>query len=102
VHLLSCPPIQERNIVTPRLAHLAVVGTLAAAFSLAGCGRKGPLDPPPGAGVAAPAPSSPNVGFSPVPERPARPAPVAFDAEGRPLAPAEGPKKRLPIDWLLD
>ena len=28
---------------------LALIGTLAAAFSLGACGRKGALDPPPGA-----------------------------------------------------
>ena len=28
---------------------LALIGALAAAFGLAGCGRKGPLDPPPSA-----------------------------------------------------
>ena len=31
---------------------LALVGALTAAFALAGCGRKGPLDPPPAASVA--------------------------------------------------
>ena len=30
------------------LSRLAVIGALAMAFVLAGCGRKGPLDPPPG------------------------------------------------------
>ena len=44
---------------------LALVGIAVAALTLAGCGRKGPLDPPPGASmvsepqVAAPAAADP-------------------------------------------
>ena len=30
---------------------LATIGVLVAALGLAGCGRKGPLDPPPGASL---------------------------------------------------
>jgi hypothetical protein len=32
---------------------------------------------------------------------PAPPAPVQYDAEGRPIAP-EGPSRRIPADWLID
>src|ERR1700720_2988016 len=39
-----------------RLARLAMIAALAAAFALAGCGRKGPLDAPPSAALVAPAP----------------------------------------------
>jgi predicted small lipoprotein YifL len=66
----------------------AAVGALALALglTLSACGRKGPLDLPPGAQVFdAPAPNQPE----------------QFDAQGRPIAPP-GQKKRLPIDWLLD
>jgi predicted small lipoprotein YifL len=101
--LLSSSPIQERHAVTPRFARLAVIGVLAAAFALAGCGRKGPLDPPPVAGAPAPkAAAVPGLGLSPAAEskKPAKPA--AFDAEGRPVAPATGPKRHLPMDWLID
>ena len=61
------------------------VALLAAllALGLSGCGRKGPLDPPP-ASLAGPQQSA-----------------IETDAEGRPLAPL-GEKKRLPIDFLLD
>jgi predicted small lipoprotein YifL len=31
---------------------LALIGALVASLGLAGCGRKGPLDPPPGASAA--------------------------------------------------
>jgi|SoiMethySBSTD1v2_1073268.scaffolds.fasta_scaffold953589_2 predicted small lipoprotein YifL len=61
------------------------VALLAAllALGLSGCGRKGPLDPPP-ASLAGPQQSA-----------------IETDADGRPLAPP-GEKKRLPIDFLLD
>ena len=61
------------------------VAALAAllALGLSGCGRKGPLDPPP-ASLAGPQQSA-----------------IETDADGRPLAPP-GEKKRLPIDFLLD
>ena len=36
-----------------RLVRIAVIGALVAALGLAGCGRKGGLDPPPGATAAA-------------------------------------------------
>ena len=79
---------------------LAVIGALAA---LGGCGRKGPLDLPPSAGAAPPAQAaSPNVGLSPVAEPQAPATPAAFDAQGRPVAPSNAPKKHLPMDWLLD
>ncbi|HEX4827089.1 MAG TPA: lipoprotein, partial [Xanthobacteraceae bacterium] len=35
-----------------RLARIAAIGALVAALGLAGCGRKGGLDPPPGATAA--------------------------------------------------
>ena len=65
----------------------AMMGALALGLglTLSACGRKGPLDLPPGAQVFdAPAPAQQEV-----------------DAQGRPIAPP-GQKKRLPIDWLLD
>jgi predicted small lipoprotein YifL len=95
---------QERFIVKPRFSHIALIGALVAAFALSGCGRKGPLDPPPGAAGAPPAQvtASPNV-FSPVPERQqAASQEGSFDAQGRPIGIGSGPKRRLPIDWLLD
>ena len=36
----------------PRLVRIAVIGALVAALGLAGCGRKGGLDPPPGVDAA--------------------------------------------------
>src|SRR4029077_8342897 len=40
-------------MLDPRLVRIAVIGALVAALGLAGCGRKGGLDPPPGAHAAA-------------------------------------------------
>ena len=64
----------------------AILGALALALglTLSACGRRGPLDAPPGASSGA-----------------EQPADIQFDAQGRPLAP-QGQKRRLPIDWLLD
>jgi predicted small lipoprotein YifL len=76
---------------------LATVGVLAAACLLGACGRKGPLDPPPG-GWDLPRATP---GMTPVSNRPAAPAPPEYDDAGRPIAPT-GPKRRTPIDWLID
>jgi predicted small lipoprotein YifL len=64
-----------------RLAAICVL-TLALGLTLSACGRRGPLDAPPGV-VNTPQ------------------GPVELDSQGRPIAPP-GEKKRLPIDWLLD
>jgi predicted small lipoprotein YifL len=43
---------------------LAAFAALAAALALGGCGRKGPLDPPPSAALA-PSPDQPSLGDNP-------------------------------------
>ena len=70
-----------------RLARLAAIGALVAAFGLGGCGRKGGLDPPPGAAAVGPSvpAQSPQSG-----------------ADGKAPVPAPGPPRRTPIDWLID
>jgi predicted small lipoprotein YifL len=65
---------------TIRLAMIALA--LGLGLSLSACGRRGPLDPPPG--------------YVSTPQ-----GQVQVDAQGNPIAPP-GEKKRLPIDWLLD
>jgi predicted small lipoprotein YifL len=75
---------------------LVMTGALAAALPLSACGRKGPLDPPPG-GMALDSRSA----ATPVSRQGLRPDQPESDTEGRPLAPA-GPKRRIPADWLLD
>ena len=86
-----------------RFASIAVIGALAAALALTGCGRKGPLDPPPGAASSQPAkPANTGFGLSPMATQEAPATPPSFDAQGKPVAPANAPKKRLPMDWLID
>ena len=77
------------------LANLSVRSALAAALALAlgvaGCGRKGALDPPPG-GLAEPT----VIGAQPAPA----PGP---DGQVAAAPPAPQPaKKTTPLDWLLN
>ena len=75
--------------LSPRaLLRIAAVGTFVAALGLAGCGRKGGLDPPPGASVIDPAAA-------------AQPAPE-IGSDGRPLPPVRGPNRTSPLDFLID
>jgi hypothetical protein len=72
------------------LCRIALIGALVTALGAAGCGRKGGLDPPPGAAVHEPA-----VAGGPAPGPGTGP-------DGRAPAPAPPPRQRTPIDWLLD
>jgi predicted small lipoprotein YifL len=86
------------------LLRLVLIGALAASLGLAACGRKGPLDPPPGASLAGePQANRPDLMSS-------KPAPIGGRAQdgnagvgpdGQPLAP-KGPKKQIPLDVLLN
>jgi predicted small lipoprotein YifL len=82
-----------------RWGRLAVIAALGAAFALAGCGRKGPLDPPPSAAIAPP-PSAdqPSLGETNDPNMTGfvRPPPATKTV---PPAPAAAPEKR---SFLLD
>jgi hypothetical protein len=78
------------------LYRLATIAALAAAMALSACGRKGPLDPPPGGMVLEQRP-----GMTPVTRRGAEPPRPEYDEDGRPVAP-EGPRRRSPLDWLID
>ena len=74
-----------------------LIVALAAVLLLSGCGRKGPLDPPPGSGSyqgGQPAPGGPGAS-------PTRGMPQDFDENGKPIAPP-GQKTRQYFDWLLD
>lgn len=78
----------------------------AAATLLSGCGRKGPLEPPPAAQVtqpnriaAAPA-SSAAAGLLPGTSQAPKPPPV-MDRYGHPIAPP-GPKKHIFLDNLIE
>jgi predicted small lipoprotein YifL len=74
----------------PLLARIALVGALLVALGVAGCGRKGGLDPPPAAAVPEPAPIAAD-------------APPPVGPDGRPvLTPPPPPRRSTPIDWLID
>lgn len=86
--------VPQRNRL---LISCAIVGALA--LTLAGCGRKGALDPPPG-GYALDRTTTMTPVTGRGDELPKRTGP-AYDEDGKPIAP-EGPKRRTPADWLLD
>ena len=71
---------------------LVLIGTLVAAFGLAGCGRKGPLDPPPAPASLVKGQGAPT---GPIADSP------GTGPDGQPLAPP-GPNKRIPLDVLLN
>jgi hypothetical protein len=71
------------------LCRWAAVAALVAALGVAGCGRKGGLDPPPGAAYDPTPTAVPSAGRGSGPD----------DAAP---APAPPPRQRTPIDWLID
>jgi predicted small lipoprotein YifL len=80
-------------------ARFAAVGVLVAAFALStsACGRKGPLDPPPGAAqYSQPAPAG-SAGLAPADGQ------VGVDRDGKAIAPPPS-KQRQPfiLDWLVE
>lgn len=88
------------------LFHLALIGALAVTLGLAACGRKGPLDPPPGASLAGePQANMPDLmsnsgGAAPIGGQ-AKDGHTGVGPDGQPLAP-KGPEKRIPLDVLLN
>ena len=85
-----------------RWSRLALVAAMTAALGLAACGRKGPLDPPPGAGLTpppayAPRPSLGEENYGPAPP----PAGERPRTAAAPPATAEPPPKAFPLDFLL-
>ncbi len=89
----------------PTFARLALASLLAAALGLAACGRKGPLDSPPGASLEDSAqPNAPNLISN---TRTSKLIGGTSDnlsgvgANGQVQAPS-GPKKRIFLDSLLN
>ncbi|MBI3705065.1 MAG: lipoprotein [Rhizobiales bacterium] len=87
---------------------LALIGAVAASLTLAACGRKGPLESPPGYQVDSQpqANNPPNPGMmSPIGATPiggqAKEDFVGVDSSGRAVAP-KGQKKSIPLDVLLN
>jgi predicted small lipoprotein YifL len=85
---------------------LALIGALVASLGLAACGRKGPLDPPPGASLEGvpqankPERMSTNRGATPIGGQ-ARDGNAGVGPDGQPQAP-RGPEKRIILDGLLN
>jgi predicted small lipoprotein YifL len=82
-----------------RWSRLALATAMTAALGLAACGRKGPLDPPPSAGLApppayAPRPSLGEENYAPAP-------PPLRDRAPAPVAAAPPPPKTFFLDFLL-
>lgn len=97
----SLPPFRDHP-----LFRIALIGALAASLALAGCGRKGPLDPPPGASLE----GVPQANMPDLMSGKGQPAPIGghakdgysgVDENGQPMAP-KGPRKRIPLDVLLN
>jgi predicted small lipoprotein YifL len=84
-----------------RLVRIAAMGALVAALSVAGCGRKSGLDPPPGATAADTSVSRPDLS-RPDPSTGRTGGEPVIGPDGRVIAPSEGPKRSTPIDWLLN
>ncbi len=82
---------------------MAVTVAALAALGLAGCGRAGPLEPPPGpAAGAAPAAQLTNPDGTPVPGSAQDSAlKTGFDQQGNPVA-APGQKRSFILDPLLN
>jgi predicted small lipoprotein YifL len=77
------------------VSRISVVALLAAGLALAGCGRKGALEPPPSASVAAAPPASgqPSLG---------EPDHAALESERRDVVPAPFTKKKsFILDFLI-
>ena len=91
----------------PILGRLVLVGTLAVALGLGACGRKGLLDPPPGASLEGVAqPNAPGL-ITTTPSQPRSSIGTStgnysgVGADGQVQAPP-GPNKRIPLDNLLN
>ena len=90
------------NVRSQYLARFAVVGALIVAIGLTACGRKGPLDPPPGAAaqptVQAPL-APPGPGGIPA-SIPTQRLPGGSNVVAAP--PPTGQQRDFPLDFLID
>ena len=83
-----------------QLVRLAAFAALGAALALGGCGRKGPLDPPPSAAIS-PVPDQPSLGDNSDPNMPGyRRAPSAT-AAAPPTQPPLPDKRTFILDPLI-
>ena len=100
-NLLWCRPIMELRVTLPTRAcyRFALAAALVGALALGACGRKGPLDAPPGAAVA-PATRSSNAPDV-APEDRTLFGDTTNRDSSKPVAP-KGQKKSIPLDVLLN
>ena len=84
---------EERAVIRskPRYFWPTIACAFVLALGLAACGKKGPLDLPPGAAQSSANENSPRE----IPVSPGSGPP------SQPMAP-RGPVKRIPPDWLID
>ena len=80
---------------------LAAGMALAATLSLAGCGRKGLLDPPPSAAASAPIEDRSTLGESNDPNAPGFRRPPPASATAQPLPPPPMDKRTFILDPLI-
>jgi predicted small lipoprotein YifL len=80
---------------------LAAFAALAAALALGGCGRKGPLDPPPSAAIA-PAPDTPSLGDANDPNMTGFLRAPSATRSAPPPAPAPAEKRNFILDFLVN
>jgi predicted small lipoprotein YifL len=74
-----------------RFGRMAILAAMIAAAGLAGCGRKGALDPPPTAAITDPQQVPPGA------------PPNGQTAQAQPAAPPPPPPRRwFPLDFLLN
>jgi predicted small lipoprotein YifL len=81
------------------LFRFCTLAVLMFALLMSGCGRKGPLDRPPGSSMPEP-PANVQSGTGDNSGQQGAPPPE-YSQDGRPLAP-RGPKRKLPGDALID
>ena len=79
---------------------LAGLVALAAALALGGCGRKGPLDPPPAAAIA-PAPEGPSLGDNPDPNMTGFRRAPSSTVTAQPTGPLPPDKRTFILDPLI-
>jgi predicted small lipoprotein YifL len=91
------------NRQVDRLSRLTLAAVMMAALGLAACGRKGPLEPPPAAGLANPQPTAarPSLGEdNDAASPPGEPAPARPQASA-PSSASPPPKKSFFLDFLI-
>ncbi|MPZ39928.1 MAG: hypothetical protein GEU95_18090 [Rhizobiales bacterium] len=85
------------DISDQRWARFAAIGILVAALGLSACGRKGPLDPPPGEAALQGAPGDPP------PPGVRQPRQVGIGSDGKAVAPPpSGRREPFILDWLVE